>query len=51
MVICQNDFITWMCRESFKRDTYHETSVHHLAYRIVLLNFGGITTTSIMVGF
>ncbi|KAJ7869028.1 cytochrome P450 [Mycena leptocephala] len=38
-----------MCRESFKRDTYHETSVHHLAYRIVLLNFGGITTTSIMV--
>ncbi|KAJ6585924.1 cytochrome P450 [Mycena capillaripes] len=43
------DFITWMVRESFKRDTDHETSVHHLSYRIVLLNFGGITTTSIMV--
>ncbi|KAJ7460275.1 cytochrome P450 [Mycena latifolia] len=44
-----DDFITWMVRESFKRDTYHETSVYHLSYRIVLLNFGGITTTSIMV--
>ncbi|KAJ7648218.1 cytochrome P450 [Mycena polygramma] len=44
-----DDFITWMVRESFKRDTYHETSIHHLSYRIVLLNFGGITTTSIMV--
>ncbi|KAJ6595156.1 cytochrome P450 [Mycena vulgaris] len=44
-----DDFITWMVRESFKRDTEHETSVYHLSYRIVLLNFGGITTTSIMV--
>ncbi|KAJ7880796.1 cytochrome P450 [Mycena olivaceomarginata] len=44
-----DDFVTWMVRESFKRDTFHETSVHHLSYRIVLLNFGGITTTSIMV--
>ncbi|KAJ7025237.1 cytochrome P450 [Mycena alexandri] len=44
-----DDFITWMVRESFKRETFHETSVYHLAYRIVLLNFGGITTTSIMV--
>lgn len=47
--VSQDDFVTWMVRESFKRDTFHETSVHHLSYRIVLLNFGGITTTSIMV--
>ncbi|KAF7321139.1 hypothetical protein HMN09_00202000 [Mycena chlorophos] len=43
-----NDFITWMVRESFKRDTEDETSVYALAYRIVLLNFAAITTTTIM---
>lgn len=37
----QNDFITWMVRESFKRDTEDETSVYALAYRVVLLNFAG----------
>ncbi|KAJ7185024.1 cytochrome P450 [Mycena filopes] len=44
-----NDFITWMVRESFKRTTEHETSVFGLAYRIVLLNFAAITTTTITV--
>ncbi|KAF7297355.1 hypothetical protein MIND_00969000 [Mycena indigotica] len=43
-----NDFITWMVRESFKRNTEDETSVYALAYRIVLLNFAAITTTTIM---
>ncbi|KAJ7763220.1 cytochrome P450 [Mycena maculata] len=44
-----NDFITWMVRESFKRTGEHETSVYGLAYRIVLLNFAAITTTTITV--
>ncbi|KAJ7042980.1 cytochrome P450 [Mycena alexandri] len=43
-----NDFITWMVRESFKRNTEDETSVYALAYRVVLLNFAAITTTTIM---
>ncbi|KAJ6578775.1 cytochrome P450, partial [Mycena vulgaris] len=43
-----NDFITWMVRESFKRNTGDETSVYALAYRVVLLNFAAITTTTIM---
>ncbi|KIJ43181.1 hypothetical protein M422DRAFT_253378, partial [Sphaerobolus stellatus SS14] len=43
-----NDFITWMVRESFKRDTEDERSVYALAYRIVLLNFAAITTSTIM---
>ncbi|KAJ6454267.1 cytochrome P450 [Mycena vitilis] len=43
-----NDFITWMVRESFKRATEDETSVYSLAYRVVLLNFAAITTTTIM---
>ncbi|KAJ6528397.1 cytochrome P450 [Mycena sp. CBHHK59/15] len=44
-----NDFITWLVRESFKRTSEHETSVYGLAYRIVLLNFAAITTTTITV--
>jgi cytochrome P450 len=44
----QNDFITWMVRESLKRDTEDERSVYALAYRIVLLNFAAITTSTIM---
>ncbi|KAJ7753620.1 cytochrome P450 [Mycena maculata] len=44
-----NDFITWMVRESFKRNTEDETSVYSLAYRIVVLNFGAISTTTITV--
>ena len=44
----QNDFITWMVRESFKRDTEDERSVYALAYRVVLLNFAAITTSTIM---
>ncbi|CAK5271120.1 unnamed protein product [Mycena citricolor] len=43
-----NDFITWMVRESLKRTTEDETSVYSLSYRIVLLNFAAITTTTIM---
>ncbi|KAJ7442451.1 cytochrome P450 [Mycena latifolia] len=42
-----NDFITLMVRESFKRRTKDETSVYSLAYRIVLLNSGAISTTTI----
>ncbi|CAL1703341.1 unnamed protein product [Somion occarium] len=41
------DFITWMVRESFKRNTEDERSVYALAYRIVLLQFAAITTTTI----
>ncbi|KAJ7765292.1 cytochrome P450 [Mycena metata] len=36
-----------MVRESFKRDTEAETSAYSLAYRILLLNFGAITPTTI----
>ncbi|KAJ7730246.1 cytochrome P450 [Mycena maculata] len=43
-----NDFITWMVRESFKRNTEEERSVYGLAYRVVLLNFAAITTSTIM---
>ncbi|THU95307.1 cytochrome P450, partial [Dendrothele bispora CBS 962.96] len=43
-----NDFITWMVRESFKRNTEDERSVYALAYRVVLLNFAAITTSTIM---
>jgi len=43
-----NDFITWMIRESFKRKTDDERSVYALAYRVVLLNFAAIITTTIM---
>ncbi|KAE9389808.1 cytochrome P450 [Gymnopus androsaceus JB14] len=43
-----NDFITWMIRESLKRNTDDERSVHALAYRVVLLNFAAITTSTIM---
>lgn len=38
-----------MVRESFKRTGEHETSVFGLAYRVVLLNFAAITTTTITV--
>ncbi|KAJ7053953.1 cytochrome P450, partial [Mycena amicta] len=44
-----NDFVTWMVRESFKRKTEAETSDYALAYRMVLLNFAAITTTSVTV--
>ena len=37
-----------MVRESLKRDTEDERSVHALAYRVVLLNFAAITTSTIM---
>lgn len=37
-----------MIRESFKRNTSDERSVYALAYRIVLLNFAAITTSTIM---
>ncbi|KAJ7457036.1 cytochrome P450 [Mycena latifolia] len=37
-----------MVRESFKRTTEDETSVYALAYRVVLLNFAAITTSTIM---
>ncbi|KAF5366267.1 hypothetical protein D9758_005804 [Tetrapyrgos nigripes] len=43
-----NDFLTWMVRESFKRNTEDERSVYSLAYRVVLLNFAAITTSTIM---
>lgn len=46
--VVQNDFITWMVRESFKRDSSDERSAYALAYRIVLLNFAAITTSTIM---
>ncbi|KAJ7032428.1 cytochrome P450 [Mycena alexandri] len=36
-----------MVRESFKRNTEAETSAYSLAYRIILLNFGAITPTTI----
>ncbi|KAJ7500864.1 cytochrome P450 [Mycena galericulata] len=41
-----NDFVTWMVRESFNRKTTDETSVYSLAYRIVLLNFAAVNTTT-----
>ena len=37
-----------MVRESLKRDTEDERSVHALAYRVVLLNFAAITTSALM---
>lgn len=37
-----------MLRESLKRDTDDERSVYALAYRVVLLNFAAITTSTIM---
>lgn len=37
-----------MVRESFKRNTSDERSVYALAYRVVLLNFAAITTSTIM---
>ncbi|CAL1703350.1 unnamed protein product [Somion occarium] len=42
------DFITWMVRESLKRKTEDERSVYALAYRVVLLQFAAITTSTIM---
>lgn len=37
-----------MVRESFKRTTSDERSAYALAYRVVLLNFAAITTSTIM---
>ncbi|KAK1226155.1 hypothetical protein PQX77_010865 [Marasmius sp. AFHP31] len=42
-----NDLITWMVQESFKRTTESETSAHSLAYRILLLNFAAVITSTI----
>ncbi|KAJ7859036.1 cytochrome P450 [Mycena olivaceomarginata] len=43
-----NDFITWMVRESFKRNTENETSVYALAYRVSNLSSMIYSTTTIM---
>ncbi|KAL0068018.1 hypothetical protein AAF712_004921 [Marasmius tenuissimus] len=42
-----NDLITWMVQESFRRTTESETSAHSLAYRILLLNFAAVITSTI----
>ncbi|KAF7321037.1 hypothetical protein HMN09_00190900 [Mycena chlorophos] len=42
-----NDYVSWMVRESFKRTSATDTSVYNLAYRIVMLNFAAIVTTTI----
>nr|GAT51170.1 predicted protein [Mycena chlorophos] len=42
-----NDYVSWMVRESFKRTSETDTSVYNLAYRIVMLNFAAIVTTTI----
>ncbi|KAF9269898.1 cytochrome P450 [Marasmius fiardii PR-910] len=42
-----NDLITWMVKESFKRTSESETSAHSIAYRILLLNFAAVITSTI----
>jgi len=42
-----NDFVTWMVRESFKRTTVQERSAPALAYRLLLLNFAAVSTSTI----
>ncbi|KAG7094626.1 hypothetical protein E1B28_005450 [Marasmius oreades] len=42
-----NDLITWMVKESFKRTSESETSAYSLAYRILLLNFAAVITSTI----
>jgi len=42
-----NDFLTWMVRESFKRTTPQERSAPALAYRLLLLNFAAVSTSTI----
>ncbi|KAJ7060186.1 cytochrome P450 [Mycena amicta] len=42
-----NEYVSWLVRESFKRTSELDTSVYNLSYRIVMLNFAAIITTTI----
>uniref|UniRef100_A0A0W0EXB6 Cytochrome p450 n=2 Tax=Moniliophthora roreri TaxID=221103 RepID=A0A0W0EXB6_MONRR len=42
-----NELLTWMIQESFKRTTESETSAESLAYRLLLLNYPAISTSTI----
>jgi cytochrome P450 len=42
-----NELVTWLVRESFKRNTKSETSAEALAYRVLLLNFAAVSTSTI----
>jgi cytochrome P450 len=45
--LLQNDLLTWMIRESNKRTTESERSPESLAYRLLLLNFAAVSTSTI----
>ncbi|KAK7041459.1 hypothetical protein VNI00_009325 [Paramarasmius palmivorus] len=42
-----NELLTWLIRESFKRTTESETSAESIAYRLLLLNYPAISTSTI----
>ncbi|KAJ8081512.1 hypothetical protein PM082_007357 [Marasmius tenuissimus] len=42
-----DELLTWMIQESFKRSTESERSAYSLAYRLLLLNFAAVSTSTI----
>jgi hypothetical protein len=42
-----NELVSWLIKESFKRNTESETSAESLAYRVLLLNFAAVSTSTI----